>query len=127
MNNYCRNCGEKLAIDNIKVCPNCGVEIFEERIDVEKAKASLKEGNNYVNFIFLLMAILLICLFTGVLEEIIPFLIYALLSLSIGGVIKYKKNKHVRTICSILLIIFLCFIGLVMIITFQFLKSCGVI
>ena len=42
MNNYCRNCGEKLE-KNQKVCHKCNAEVFEQRIDVEKKEKELVE------------------------------------------------------------------------------------
>ena len=40
LNNYCRNCGKKLDL-NEKYCTNCGAEVFEKRINIEEKKNEL--------------------------------------------------------------------------------------
>ncbi len=60
MNNYCRNCGEKLN-SNDKQCPKCHAKVFEKRIDVKQKKLEIKEFKRketiYVIIIFSLYAI----------------------------------------------------------------------
>ena len=64
MNNYCRNCGEKLEND-ITVCPKCNCEVLDGRINVEEKREELKyfrkkEFDYILSIIFLyLMAFLI--------------------------------------------------------------------
>lgn len=41
MNNYCRNCGEKLEAE-VKLCPKCNTEVIENRIDIDEKQKELK-------------------------------------------------------------------------------------
>lgn len=64
MNNYCRNCGKPIE-KNTKFCTNCGAEVFEERIDVEKEKKELEEFRNKEN----IYMIVVICMY------VLPYLL----------------------------------------------------
>lgn len=62
MNNYCRNCGEKLE-NGIKSCPKCSAEVFDERINVDEKKKELevykKKEKKYIIIVITLFAIAL--------------------------------------------------------------------
>lgn len=55
MNNYCRNCGEKIP-DNTNVCPKCYAEVFDTRVDVEKTMVE-EEQNKKKEKIFVVVII----------------------------------------------------------------------
>lgn len=54
MNNYCRNCGEKLDI-NTKACPKCSAEVIEQKIDVQQKEAAVKEFTKKENLYLLII------------------------------------------------------------------------
>ena len=58
MNNYCRNCGNKLDKD-AKFCSKCSAEVFDDRIDVEKKKKELEVYRKKEN----IFIIVVICLY----------------------------------------------------------------
>lgn len=54
MNNYCRNCGEKLDI-NTKTCPKCSADVIEQKIDVQQKEAAVKEFTKKENLYLLII------------------------------------------------------------------------
>ena len=94
MNNFCRNCGEKLE-DNIKVCPKCGAEVFEEKIDVEQKQVELENFKKKENFyIFLIIGLFAF----GYGLPIIFDSIYK----ATDSVELYKVYNAIKSICSLL-------------------------
>lgn len=61
LNNYCRNCGKKLDL-NEKYCTNCGAEVFEKRINIEEKKKELDIYKRKEK-IYILSVIILISLY----------------------------------------------------------------
>ena len=107
MNNYCRNCGEKLESDT-KICPKCNTEVFENRINIEQRKNELEEykkkENRYIITIFLLYALSYLSAYLGFRKEY-SFISYINPLLSLGAIITLiyaritmNKSQKIRTL-----------------------------
>lgn len=69
MNNYCRNCGEKLE-NGIKICPKCNTEVLENRVNVEVKEKEVVEYKNKENICILLtLALYSLCFFVYKLSD----------------------------------------------------------
>lgn len=66
MNNYCRNCGLKLEIST-KICPKCGAEVFQNRINIVQKKKEL-DKYKIKEKIYIIIIILLVLIFPGVMQ-----------------------------------------------------------
>lgn len=122
MNNYCRNCGEKLGND-IKVCPKCNAEVFENRINVEQTQKEIEEykkkENNYIITVIVLYALSFLSPYLNFLGEY-NFISYISPLLSLGAIIiliyaritmdKSKKIKTMFNIFMALTVLYLLFI-----------------
>ena len=122
MNNYCRNCGEKL--ENItKICPKCNAEVFETRVNVEQKKNEIEEykkkENKYIIIVITLYALSYLSPYLNVLGEY-NFISYISPLLSLGATItliyaritmnKSKKIRIMFNIFMVLIILYLLFI-----------------
>lgn len=112
MNNYCRNCGQKLE-NNVTNCPNCNAEIFEKRINVDEKKEEItkfkEKEKNYVIIILLLQFIpyLLVGSENAIVTFISPLLSVASYILLIYARITMSNSKVIKTMFNILLILFI--------------------
>lgn len=114
MNNYCRNCGKKLEND-IKVCPVCNAEVFENRINVSLKKEELiknkQKERKYLIAIGILFTVGLIEWFlTYFFESIFFYSIYPLVFLSaiivlITAKVALPQSKIIKVLFYILIAI----------------------
>lgn len=122
MNNYCRNCGEKLENDT-KACPKCNAEVFENRVNVEQRKNELEEykkkENKYIIIIIALYALSYLSphlIFWGeynFISYISPLLSLGATITLIYARITMNKSKKIRIMFNIfmaLIILYLLFI-----------------
>lgn len=112
MNNYCRNCGQKL-VNSVTNCPNCNAEIFEKRINVGEKKEEItkfkEKEKNYVIIILLLQFIpyLLVGSENAIVTVISPLLSVSSYILLIYARITMNNSKVIKTMFNILLILFI--------------------
>jgi len=52
MNNFCRNCGQKLS-QEINFCEKCGAKIIEKRINVEEVISAKKKEKNIISILIM--------------------------------------------------------------------------
>lgn len=113
MNNYCRNCGQKLE-EGVTVCQKCNAEVFIERINVEEKKEEITKfkikEKNYV-IIILLMYFSSIFLSFG-LENKIIFFVSPLLALASYIMLIYARitmynSRMIKIMFNIFLILFI--------------------
>lgn len=129
MNNYCRNCGEKLESD-AKVCHKCRAEVFEKRINVEQWENELEEykkkENKYFIIIISLYALACSLYFFNIFEEynfisfIRPLLFLGATIFLIYARSTMNKSKKIR----ILFNIFIIFIILFLLFTIYIFSTC---
>ena len=122
MNNYCRNCGEKLE-NNTKICPKCNAEVFETRVNVEQKKNEIEEykkkENIYIIIVITLFALSYLSSYLNVLGEY-NFISYIRPLLYLGAVITLiyaritmDKSNKIRIMFNIfmaLIILYLLYI-----------------
>ncbi|MDD6879522.1 MAG: hypothetical protein PUD59_04780 [bacterium] len=108
MNNYCRNCGEKLEND-INVCPKCNAEVFKNRINVEEKKKELYEyknkENKYVILIIALFSLSCISFVFNFLSYINPLLFLCAIITLIYAKITMNKSIKIKIIFNIIIIL----------------------
>lgn len=134
MNNYCRNCGEKLE-NNIKVCPKCNAEVFENRVNVEQRKNELekykKKENMYIIVIIILYASAYLSPYyfriLGVynfISYIIPLLYLAATITLIYARITMNKSQKIRIMFNIFMILIVLYLFFII---FMFITCTGVL
>lgn len=124
MNNYCRNCGNKLD-DETKICNICGAEVFEKRVvpDYKKEELQLikkKEKKYIITIILLFVASYLVpeivsyipsfskLEYNGlysIVSLISPLLSLSALILLISARITMRGSKAIRTLFNIFIIL----------------------
>ena len=122
MNNYCRNCGEKLD-NNTKICPKCNAEVFETRVNVEQKKNEIKEYKKKENkYIIIVITLYALSFLTPYLKSLGEYNFISFISplLPLGAVItliyaritmnKSKKIRIMFNIFMVLIILYLLFI-----------------
>ena len=127
MNNYCRNCGEKLE-ENVKICPKCNTEVFETRVNTEQMRIEgeeyKKKENTYIIIVIVLYALSFLSRFSiylidySIYSFIRPLLFLGATITLIYARITMNKSTKIRTMFNIfisLLIIYLVFIAIVFI------------
>lgn len=117
MNNYCRNCGEKLE-ENVEECSKCGAKVFTNRVNIAEEeieiqnKASL-EKKYIIALVCLYIAPYIFGLpffarYTQSLANVLsPILVVAFLVLLVYARIKLKWSKVIRIIFAIAIGLFL--------------------
>lgn len=114
MNSYCRNCGEKLEND-IKMCPKCGAEVFEKRINIEKKKIELdeyrKKENKYILIIITLytLSYLLSYLNNNFISYITPLLSLSSTIILVYARINMNDSKKIRIMFNIFIVLIILF------------------
>lgn len=122
MNNYCRNCGEKLE-NNAKICPKCNAEVFETRVNVEQKKNEIEEYKKKENkYIIIVIALCALSFLTPYLKSLGEYNFISFISplLPLGAVITLiyaritmDKSNKIRIMFNIfmaLIILYLLFI-----------------
>ncbi len=122
MNNYCRNCGEKLE-KNAKICSKCNAEVFETRINVEQKKKEIEEykekENKYIIIVIALYALSYLLPYLNIhgeynfISNISPLLSLGAIITLIYARITMNKSKKIRIMFNIfmtLIILYLLFI-----------------
>ncbi len=83
MNNYCRNCGEKLE-EGSKICGKCQVVVIDERIRVD---------NGYIKYIILNLILIILGIIVPFGYKSLFFIAAFLVIQAVGQ--KYKNNMLV--------------------------------
>ena len=128
MNNYCRNCGEKIDIDT-KVCPKCSTEVIKQKIDVQQKEAVMKEFNKKENlYLLIIISLYLIGQLlsyiklsenNSFIDNIRPlFLLSSILTL-IYARITLRKSIKIKILFWIVIGVFLAYIIYLLIIIFS--------
>lgn len=123
MNNYCRNCGNKI-IENEKNCNICGAEVLEERINVEQESMELIKFKNKEKKSLLTIALLFAAL---VISNFIPFIqnFSILIGISFIVYLVYSKvNLKNSKVINIIFIIFIIYTNIMLLSIIVFLITC---
>lgn len=131
MNNYCRNCGEKIE-NQASVCSKCNTQVLKERIDVERKTRQINISNRNEIFcvVFVVVCFVLIFISNSSLFQVLLFcfnilrnelissllflvsiivLICARVTMPNGKLIKMLTNNFIIMIILYLLFIFFIF------------------
>lgn len=102
MNNYCRNCGNKLEKDDLK-CSKCDVEVINDRVSPTYAK---KMANTYQKeekkYFSIMVALFIISLLAGVFFTMaVPFLYFFEIVLGVYMINRFKSSQRIKIIFGV--------------------------
>ena len=127
MNNYCRNCGEKISGNT---CQKCGTEVIEKRVNIEEKTKEIKAFKDLeTKYILIIIVIGAVAYFISTIPHLnilSPLIWLADIIFAIYVRIKMAASKLIRIlflIASILVAIHLIYIIVVLIACYALLSG----
>ena len=97
MNNYCRNCGEKISGN---ICQKCGVEVIDKRVNIEEKTKEIKKFKDletkYILIIIIIGAVAYFISTIPYLNILSPLIILCDIIFAIYVRIKMAASKLIR-------------------------------